>query len=128
MSPSNDLIYDLVIFHRYAFVDITLRFKFKYKFKCNSRRKIYLRRKIQLFFNTSHLLLYIFIPKLPGSALPNSFWIRGVQRATIWVMMRARVIGVDTASHGSEYPYNPIHTSPSSCPTNTVLHGGFSLK
>lgn len=30
--------------------------------------------------------------------------------------MRARVTGVDMASHGPEYPCNPMHASPASCP------------
>lgn len=53
--------------------------------------------------------------KRPPEFIP---WIRGsVQRATIWVMMRARVTGVDMASHGSEYPCNPRYVgSPTSCP------------
>lgn len=62
---------------------------------------------------TSRLLLPpIFIPRLPESALLDSSRIRGVQRAAIWVMVRARVTGVDVASHGPEYPCNPIHASP----------------
>jgi len=38
-------------------------------------------------------------------------------------MVRARVTGVDVASHGSEYPCNP-HTRLASCPRRHIPHGG----
>lgn len=104
---------------KYSKFVISKRNSFIYVY--NFERDSYTQRNIsELSFNT-RVLSYIFIPK-PAEALPNSFC-ESVERATIWVMMRARVTGVDMASHGSEYPYNPIHRLTNQLPPNTSPMG-----
>lgn len=101
---------------------ILMRNNFIYAF--NFKRDSFRRQRniFELLFqyDTSVLSFRRIFSSLPWKCPPEFIlWIRGVQRATIWVMMRARVTGVDMASHGSEYPYNPVHRLTNQLPPNT---------